>query len=105
VSSGSIRGPRGPNRQFGTGDTDKVFADFSRLGKPGDPSYVSGAGGNGQTQQGSGTGSGSNNNALVPYTDVLQDFADFAITSLDRSYVPLGVKDYVRDYFSSLNPR
>jgi hypothetical protein len=40
----------------------------------------------------------------VPYTDVFQDFYDFAITSLDRSYVPLGVKDYVRDYFSSLDP-
>ena len=42
--------------------------------------------------------------AFVPYTDVYQDFYDFAITSLDRSVVPLGVKDYVRDYFSSLNP-
>jgi hypothetical protein len=40
----------------------------------------------------------------VPYTDVLQDFTDHAITSLDRTYVPLDVKDYVRDYFSSLQP-
>ena len=35
-------------------------------------------------------------------------FYDFAIGSgglLDRSYVPLDVKDYVRDYFSSLDPR
>jgi len=41
---------------------------------------------------------------VVPYSNVFQDFYDFAITSLDRSYVPLDVKDYVRDYFSSLNP-
>jgi hypothetical protein len=39
----------------------------------------------------------------VPWTDVIQDFSDFAIDSLDRSYVPLDVKDYVRDYFSSFN--
>jgi hypothetical protein len=39
---------------------------------------------------------------VVPYTDVYQDFHDFAITTLDRSYVPVDVKDYVRDYFSSL---
>jgi hypothetical protein len=38
----------------------------------------------------------------VPYTDVYQDFHDFAITTLDRSYVPVDVKDYVRDYFSTL---
>ena len=100
-----MRGPKGPNRQFGTGDLDTIYADFDRLGKPSDPSYVSGSGGDGQSQQGGGTGTGSNNDAIVPYTDVLQDFADFAITSLDRSYVPLGIKDYVRDYFSSLNPR
>ncbi|MBA3778482.1 MAG: hypothetical protein H0X16_04135 [Chloroflexi bacterium] len=103
-SAGGFRGPSSGNKQFGTGDTDKVFADFDRLGKPSDPSYVSGAGGEGQTQQGQGQGQGTNNDSLVPYTDVYQDFEDFAITSLDRSYVPLGVKDYVRDYFSSLNP-
>ena len=93
------------NRQFGTGEIDRVYADFERLGKPGDPSYVSGVGGDGQTRTGAGTDTGDPNEALVPYTDVLQDFQDFAITSLDRSYVPLTVKDYVRDYFSSLGGR
>ena len=54
--------------------------------------------------QGQGQGQGTDNQSEVPYTNVFQDFYDFAITSLDRSYVPLDVKDYVRDYFSSLNP-
>jgi hypothetical protein len=58
----------------------------------------------GQTQQGQGQGQGTNNSSVVPYTNVYQDFFDFALTSLDRSYVPLDVKDFVRDYFSSLNP-
>jgi hypothetical protein len=35
---------------------------------------------------------------------VFTDFQDFALTTLDRNYVPLSVKDYVRDYFSSLDP-
>ena len=35
---------------------------------------------------------------------VYPDFDDYAQTSLDRGYVPLSVKDYVRDYFSSLDP-
>ena len=40
----------------------------------------------------------------MPYQDVFTDFENYAQTSLDRGYIPLSVKDYVRDYFSSLNP-
>ena len=81
-----------------------MFAPFDRVGKPGDPSYVAGTGGDGQTQQGNGTGGGTNNGALTPYQQVFADFQQYAQTSLDRGYVPLSVKDFVRDYFSSLDP-
>jgi hypothetical protein len=81
-----------------------VFTPDPRLGKPGDPSYISGTGGDGQTQQGSQQGQGQNNGSYVPYQQVYQDFLQYANTTLDRSYVPLSVKDYVRDYFSSLDP-
>jgi hypothetical protein len=40
----------------------------------------------------------------VPYSEVFTDFEDFAMTSLERNYIPLSVKDFVRDYFSSLDP-
>ena len=81
-----------------------MYAPFDRLGRPGDPSYVAGSGGDGQTQQGNGTGSGVNNGALTPYEQVYGDFRDYALTSLDRNYVPLSVKDFVKDYFTSLDP-
>jgi hypothetical protein len=81
-----------------------VFAPFDRVGKPGDPSYVAGTGGDGQTQQGNQTGNGVDNGALTPYQKVYADFYQYAETSLDRNYVPLSVKDFVRDYFSSLDP-
>jgi hypothetical protein len=81
---------------------DTVYADFNRLGRPGDPSYVAGSGGRGQSQQGTGQGQGTNNEAVVPYTDVLPEFQELALQALDRAYVPLDVKDYVRDYFASL---
>ena len=86
------------------GEDGTVFAPFDRLGRPGDPSYVAGSGGDGQTQQGNQQGQGSNNGAYVPYDQVYGDFYDYALTTLDRSYVPISVKDYVRDYFSSLDP-
>ena len=97
-----FRGPTNPNKAFGTDKVDTVFADFARLGKPGDPTYVAGSGGKGQTSQGNGQGQGTDNGSVVPYTSVLQDFSDFAIDALDRTYVPIDVKDYVRDYFASL---
>jgi hypothetical protein len=96
--------PTGANRASVLGPELSGVADFSRLGKPGDPSYVAGTGGDGQTQQGNGQGQGQNNGALTPYQQVFSDFYDYALTSLDRNYVPLSVKDYVRDYFSSLDP-
>lgn len=42
--------------------------------------------------------------ASVPYREVYTEYADQAHTALDRSYIPLGMKQYVRDYFSSLEP-
>ena len=81
-----------------------VFAPFDRLGQPGDPSYIAGTGGDGQTKQGNQQGPGTNPGSYVPYAQVYSDFYQYAQTTLDRSYVPISVKDYVRDYFSSLDP-
>jgi hypothetical protein len=103
--AGGFRGPTGGSRPATVGeDLETVYAPFDRLGKPGDPSYVSGTGGEGQIQGGTGTGQGQDNGAFTPYQQVYADFYRYALTSLDRSYVPLSVKDYVRDYFSSLDP-
>jgi hypothetical protein len=41
----------------------------------------------------------------VPYQQVYGEFQQYALTTLDRSYVPISVKDYVRNYFSSLDPK
>jgi hypothetical protein len=41
----------------------------------------------------------------VPYREVYGDYAEEAGAALDGSYIPLGMKQYVRDYFSSLEPQ
>ena len=94
-----------PNRpsQLG-GDLGNVFAPFDRLGHPGDPSYIAGNGGDGQTTQGNQQGAGVDPGSYVGYQQVFSDFYSYALTTLDRGYVPLSVRDYVRDYFSSLDP-
>lgn len=42
--------------------------------------------------------------ANVPYREVYAEYAAQAGAALEGSYIPLGMKQYVRDYFSSLEP-
>jgi hypothetical protein len=40
----------------------------------------------------------------VPYNQVFSDYRDAANRALESDYIPLGMRDVVRDYFSSLEP-
>ncbi|MEM9955135.1 MAG: hypothetical protein AAF846_26235 [Chloroflexota bacterium] len=42
--------------------------------------------------------------STVPYNQVFSSYADSASSALENGYVPLGVRDVVRDYFTSLEP-
>ena len=102
---GSFNGPTQGNKDYTVSGLDDVFAPFDRIGEPGDPSYIAGQGGDGgQDQTGSGSGVGFDNDALVPYSSVLDLFRQFANFQLDRQQVPITLKDLVRDYFSRLEP-
>ncbi len=41
----------------------------------------------------------------VPYDQVFSDYENAANTALSQTYIPLGLRDVVRDYFTSLAPR
>jgi hypothetical protein len=43
--------------------------------------------------------------SLVPYAEVFSDYRGAANRALDSGYVPLGLRDVVRQYFTSLEPR
>ncbi len=43
-------------------------------------------------------------NTGVPYNQVFSDYSDAANRALDSDYVPLGLRDVVRQYFTSLEP-
>jgi hypothetical protein len=82
-----------------------VLSDLDRIGRPGDPDFIAGGDGSGGTDQGgSGSGIGFDNDSVVPYRSVFDLFHDYAQTSLDRQQVPITLKDFVRDYFSRLEP-
>lgn len=42
--------------------------------------------------------------STVPYSEVFGDYRDAAYNALDDEPIPLGLKGYVREYFSSLEP-
>lgn len=42
--------------------------------------------------------------SVVPYSAVFSDYAGTATRALDAGYIPLGMRDVVRQYFSSLDP-
>jgi hypothetical protein len=105
LRTGSFNGPTQGNKPAVVAGDDDVFAPIQRLGQPGDPSYISGQGGEGGSeQQGTGSGVGLDNGSVVPYRSVFNLFRDFANNQLDRQQVPITLKDFVRDYFSRLEP-
>jgi hypothetical protein len=42
--------------------------------------------------------------STIPYDQVFGDYRDAANEALQDDYIPLGLKGYIRDYFSSLEP-
>lgn len=42
--------------------------------------------------------------SLVPYSQVYGDYRDTAYETLDSEYIPLNMRSYIREYFSSLEP-
>ena len=105
LRTGGFDGPTGDNHGFEVDGDDGVLSDFDRIGRPGDPDFVAGSGGDGGTEQpGTGTGVGFDNDAVVPYRSVYGLFFDYAQSALDRQQVPITLKDFVRDYFSRLEP-
>lgn len=47
---------------------------------------------------------GVNNPSLIPYQGVYQSYVDAASQAMDQSFIPPGLKDYVKNYFSQLEP-
>lgn len=57
-----------------------------------------------QIEQGTGPQDPTSSQALVPYSQLYQQYKQQASDTLDSSYIPLNMKDLVRDYFTSLAP-
>lgn len=45
-----------------------------------------------------------NGQALVPYESVFSDYSDSARQALESDYIPMGMRDVIYDYFTSIEP-
>lgn len=105
---GQASRPQGLGQAGAAGQLDQqIYVPWQRRQGNGDELFITGQEtGQGQTQvrqQGDAL-PGSAGPALVPYRAVYYDYLDAANQTIERGYIPSGYKDYVREYFSRLEP-
>ena len=101
--------PQGAGQSAAPGaDIDtQVFVPWQRGASNGDELFVPGQDtGQGETQvkEGQNPLPGINNPALIPYDQVYYTYLNAANQALQQSYIPAGLQEYVRLYFSLLEP-
>lgn len=108
TSSGQASSPQGQGQSPQAGsDSDQVFTPWERLNGDVDPLTISGQDtGQGQDQVSEQDTPlpGTSNGVSVPYQDVYGSYLDSAYETIDQSYIPANLKDYVLEYFSVLEP-
>jgi hypothetical protein len=102
AQGGQIAQDNNPDGQ-GEGQYDPIYAP-QRLGGQSDQQVqLDGDASNAPVQEGE-FSQNPDGNVSVPYNQVFSDYSDAANRALESDYIPLGLRDVVRDYFSSLEP-
>ena len=94
----------GPDNPGGQGQFEEIYAGRRPGGENTDIDVQLDPGeGDTPVQEGDFT-ENPDGDVTVPYSEVFADYENAANAALDRDYVPLGMRDIVRDYFTSLSP-
>jgi hypothetical protein len=102
---GSGQQPKpGHSEDSGSGKPYDEKYDPERIGEEGEGVNIGREGEGGVTVGDVSIPSPEGGRSNVPYREVYGDYAEEAGAALEGSYIPLGMKQYVRDYFSSLEP-
>ncbi|MDW8098703.1 MAG: hypothetical protein RML36_04350 [Anaerolineae bacterium] len=105
--AGHAEDPTQPNRSYEVDST--VYAPKADLSvSAGEVSdFIPGQenhGGEVQTRESSSLQPGMISASLVPYQQVYRQYAAEAAQAMEREYIPLGLREYVREYFTRLEP-
>ena len=108
TGSGQARDPQGQGQSAPEGRLDsQVYVPFERLPAGEEELIIPGQeneGGETQVREREDPLPGSTGPALVPYDEVYYEYLDAANRAMDQTFIPPELKDYVRDYFSQLEP-
>lgn len=104
TDGGQLQASNNPDGQ-GQGDFEPVYAPRRIGGEPGDTTIELESNPDGLPMTEGEFASNPAGQSLVPYADVFGDYRGAANRALDSGYVPLGLRDVVREYFTSLEPR
>ncbi|MCL5995925.1 MAG: hypothetical protein M1546_07700 [Chloroflexi bacterium] len=88
-----------------SGSDSSVYAPPPRLADNGEGVGLPDENGKNVPDPNARSNTGASNTASVPYQEVYPNYAKAADEALQNGEVPSGLRDYVRDYFSSLDPR
>ena len=109
TGSGKPKPPTGdPGAQKPAGENQGEGPAYQEQGGKGDELFIPGIDtGQGQEEekQKEDPLGGLDTPSLVPYQQVYSTYRDAASQAIDKSYIPLGLKDYVRQYFTQLEPQ
>lgn len=106
-AAGRARDPNRPNKPVNVGELPSVYVPRERGTDNGEEDFVPGQeGSEGQTEihQREGPLPGAETPVLVPYSEVYYDYLETASQAMEREYIPASLKEYVREYFSRLEP-
>lgn len=87
--------------------SNQIYAPWQRPASSGGELFIPGqetGQGETQTTQGQSNLPGVSNPSLVPYQQVFFNYLSAANLALQQSYVPADLSEYIRRYFSQLNP-
>lgn len=97
-------GQSGSGAGTGSGSYDPVYAPSFPGGPAGQQQQVPGSGGEGAPPSGTTQGPGANAPASVPYNQVYEEYRDAALRALDDPTIPPELREYIRQYFSDIDP-
>ena len=108
TGQGSAQRPQGQARPGGEGALDQhVYVPWERRADGGDEVTLPGQDtgqGESEVREREDPLPGTPEEALVPYYEVYYEYLDAANQAMERTYVPPGLQEYVRAYFSQLEP-
>ena len=106
-ASGRAQAPNRPNKPVDVGELPSVYVPREHGEGSGKEEFIPGQeGSEGQTEtrQQENSLPGADTAVLVPYSQVYYDYLETAAQTMEREYIPSSLKDYVREYFSRLEP-